>query len=134
MNDIIPIDESNVVAIINAQKGGLDIGRPFSKQIYLISATVAGTGYIDDINELVKKIDVGSKLKFIREPSNKYDELAILVKDQDDNKIGYVPRKDNPILARLMDAGKLIYGTVKYPPRCPNCNFFHIQMEIYMDD
>jgi len=133
MNDIIPIDESNVVAIINAHKNGMDIGKPFSKQIYLISANIAGSNYVDDIEDLVEKIHIGSKLRFVREPANKFDELAILVKDQENNKLGYVPRKDNPILARLMDAGKLIYGTVKFKS-CPCCNSLTIQMEIYLDD
>jgi len=133
MNEIIPIDESNIIAIITAQKTGLDIGKPFSRQIYLISARIAGSFYVDGIEELVGNISTGSKLKFVREPDNKYDKLAILVKDEDGNKLGYVPRDDNPILARLMDAGKLIYGTVKNIEKSVS-NYIDIKMEIYMDD
>jgi len=133
MNKIIPIDESNVVALINAQKNGLEIGKPFSRQIYLLSATIAGTGYIDNIEELTDNITIGSKLRLVREADNKFDKLAILVKDQQGNKLGYVPRSDNPILARLMDAGKLIYGIVN-SIKCPDCNFLNLKMEIYMDD
>jgi len=133
VNEIIPIDESNIISIINAQKSGLDIGKPFSRQIYLISARIAGSFYVNDIEELVENIDIGSKLKFVREPDNEYDKLAILVKDPEGNKLGYVPREDNSILARLMDAGKWIYGTVKKIDKSDD-SYIDIKMEIYMDD
>ena len=132
MNDIIRIDDSNITTIISAKAGGLDFGRPFSRQIYLISASIAGSFYMDDIYELIEEIKEGDKLRFTREPDNQHDELAILVKDQNDNKLGYVPRQKNPILARLMDAGKLIYGTVKSANN--DDSYINIEMEIYMDD
>jgi len=132
MSDIVRIDETNIVSILNLAKSGLDLGKPFSRQIYLISAAIAGSYYVDDIYELLDEMKVGAKLRFVREPDNKYDELAILVKDQNDNKLGYVPRKKNPILARLMDAGKLIYGTVKTINN--DDSYINIEMEIFMDD
>jgi hypothetical protein len=81
---------------------------------------------------LLDEMKIGAKLRFVREPDNKYDKLAILVKDQDNNKLGYVPREKNPILARLMDAGKLIYGTVKEINN--DDSYINIEMEIFMDD
>jgi hypothetical protein len=132
MNGLIKIDETNILAVLNAQKGGLDIGKPFSRQIYLISASIAGAYYVDNIDDLLDEIEIGTKLRFFREPDNKYDELAILVKDQNGNKMGYVPRSKNPILARLMDAGKRIYGTVKEINN--DDSYINIEMEIFMDD
>jgi hypothetical protein len=132
MNELIRIDETNIVSVLNSVKNGLDIGKPFSRQIYLISASVAGSYYVDDIYDLLDKMKIDAKLRFVREPDNKYDELAIIVKDQDDNKLGYVPREKNPILARLMDAGKLIYGTVKTIDN--DDSYINIEMEIFMDD
>jgi hypothetical protein len=132
MNELIRIDETNIVSILNSAKSGLELGKPFSKQIYLISASIAGSYYVDDIHDLLDKMKVGAKLRFVREPDNQYDELAILIKDQDDNKLGYVPSKKNPILARLMDAGKLIYGTVKSINN--DDSYINIEMEIFMDD
>jgi hypothetical protein len=132
MNEIVRIDETNIVSILTLAKSGLDIGKPFSRQIYLISASIAGSYYVDDIDKLLDEMKVGAKLRFVREPDNKYDELAILVKDQSDNKLGYVPREKNPILARLMDAGKLIYGTVKSINN--DDSYINIEMEIFMDD
>jgi len=132
MNEIIRINETNIVSILNSAKSGLELGKPFSRQIYLISASIAGAFYVDGIHDLLDKIIPGAKLRFIREPDNKYDKLAILVKDQDDNKLGYVPREKNPILARLMDAGKLIYGTVKTINN--DDDYINIEIEIFMDD
>jgi hypothetical protein len=132
MNELIRIDETNIVAILNSGKSGLELGKPFSRQIYLISASIAGSYYVDNIYELLDEMKIGAKLRFAREPNNQYDELAILVKDQNNNKLGYVPRKKNPILARLMDAGKLIYGTVKTINN--DDSYINIEMEIFMDD
>ena len=132
MNELIRIDETNIVSILNSGKIGLDIGKPFSRQIYLIAVSIAGSYYVDNINDLLNEIKIGDKLRFIREPDNKHDELAIVVKDHNGNKLGYVPRQNNPILARLMDAGKLIYGTVKSVYN--NSSHIEIEMEIFMDD
>ncbi len=132
MGALVRIDDTNIVSILNAEKTGLEIGKPFARQIYLISAYIAGSYYVDDIHNLLGKMTIGSKLRFIREPDNQYDELAILVKDQDNNKLGYVPRKKNPILARLMDAGKNIYGTVRAINN--DDDYTNIEMEIFMDD
>ena len=132
MNDLIHIDEANIVSILNSGLSALDVGKPFSRQIYLISASIAGAYYVDNIYDLLHKIKIGTKLRFFREPDNQFDELAIVVKDENNNKLGYVPRKKNPILARLMDAGKLIYGTVKVINN--DESYINIEMEIFMDD
>lgn len=58
-------------------------------------------------------INVDDRLSFYREPDNQADDMAIVVKNADNTKIGYVPKKDNVIFARLMDAGKLLFGKVK---------------------
>ena len=132
MNEIIRLDEKNIVSLLNSGKGVFNLDKPFSRKIYLVSASVAGLHYADDIYDLIDEIKLEAKLRFVREPDNEYDKLAILVKDQNDNKLGYVPREKNPILARLMDAGKLVYGTVKEVNN--DESFLNIEMEIFMDD
>jgi hypothetical protein len=132
MNELIRIDETNIISILNSSGNSFNVGKPFSRQIYLISASIAGSYYVDDIHNLIDEMQIDARLRFIREPDNKYDELAIIVKDQNNNKLGYVPRKKNPILARLMDAGKNIYGTVKKIEN--EDSYINIEMEIYMDD
>jgi hypothetical protein len=75
---------------------------------------------------------VGKKLYFYREPENPYDKLAIVIKDENGNKLGYVPRDQNEILSRLMDAGKLIYAII-YGKNYIN-EWLEITMQIFMDD
>lgn len=41
-----------------------------------------------------------------------HDSLAIIVLTGSSQKIGYVPRHRNPILARLMDADKVLVAEV----------------------
>ena len=131
-NEVIRIDDTNIVSILNSWKTGLDVGKPFSRQIYLVSASIAGLFFVDNIHDLLDEIKLESKLRFVREPDNQHDELAILVKDQNGNKLGYIPRQKNPILARLMDAGKHIYGTVKEINN--DDSYMNVEMEIFMDD
>ncbi|MDO5823378.1 HIRAN domain-containing protein [Methanobrevibacter sp.] len=85
---------------------------PFLEDIYLITVDVAGLHYIENIDEIIPKIKEKSNLELVREKNNKFDANAILVLFNGE-KIGYVPREHNLILANLMDAGKEIYGVVK---------------------
>lgn len=85
---------------------------PFVEDIFLLSVHVAGLYFIENIEAIFPKIEKGSELELIREKNNKYDKFAILVKF-DGEKIGYVPRKENKILANLMDGGKQLYGIVE---------------------
>jgi hypothetical protein len=64
------------------------------------------------IDELEPFLNIDDKLEFFREPDNTYDPKAIVIKTTDGVKIGYVPEKDNVIFARLMDAGKLLFGRI----------------------
>lgn len=92
------------------QKGGKI--QPFVKDIFLIRLYVAGLDYINYIDEIFATIKVGDKLELQREASNEYDKHAILV-NYHGEKIGYVPRKDNYVLSKLMDGGKHLYGVVE---------------------
>lgn len=129
MADIVKIDGGNIISILH---GGIDVGKPFSNTIYLIDAHIAGTTHIDNIDELEPRLTIGKKLNFFREPDNKYDEHAIVIKDDNGNKLGYVPRNKNEILSRLMDAGKLLYGTVYEKEKIGN--WMKITIQIYLDD
>lgn len=73
---------------------------------------MAGTTHIDEIEELEPHLNIDARLDFFREPDNPYDSSAIVIKNQDGKKIGYVPQLDNAIFARLMDAGKLLFGRI----------------------
>ena len=131
MADIIKIDDNNIVNIIN-NKNGIDIGKPFSQEIFLIEVHIAGTTHIDNIDILEPKLTEGVEVQFFREPNNQYDSKAIVVKDKEGNKLGYIPRDKNEILSRLMDAGKILYGKVKGKEKIGE--WTKIEMEVYLKD
>ena len=131
MGEILKINGGNIATVLHGQHG-LDIGKPFAKQIYLVDAHIAGTTHVDNINEIEPRLEVGKRLKFLREADNKYDKQAIVVKDEDNHKIGYVPKDKNEILSRLMDAGKLVYGTIREKEYIGD--WLKITMQVYLDD
>lgn len=112
MNDIIKHPAKEVVGLLHEKEKGLIIPKPFEKDIFLFDTCVAGTTHIEGIDELEPYLNIGDKLEFFREPDNYYDKQAIVIKTENGVKIGYVPRRDNIIFSRLMDAGKLLFGKI----------------------
>ena len=109
-----------------------DMPMPFQRDIFLLEYHVARTMHVDDILAKAKDIDVGAALALKREPENENDGLAILVETVGGDKLGYVPRSHNPVLARLMDAGKLL--TTKVVHKELEDHWLNIRIEIYMKD
>ena len=112
MSDIINTGHAGLWGLINDKNSGIDLPKPFEHDIFLLHTHIAGTSYIEDIMELEPFINAGDRLEMFREPDNEYDELAILVKNADGIKLGYIPRVQNAVFARLMDAGKLLFCRV----------------------
>ena len=131
MADIIKIDSKNIINFLH-NPASVSLEKPFSQQIFLIEAHIAGTTHIDGIEDIEPNLLDGMKLRFVREADNQYDSLAILIRDHDGNKLGYVPRNKNEILSRLMDAGKLVYGTIYKKERLDN--WLKITIQIFMDE
>ena len=88
---------------------------PFTRQIHLLRTYVAGS---------------------VREPENPYDERAILVENLEGEKLGYIPRRKNEVLASLMDAGKSIYARVCHleDPEEDLPVSGYMDIDVYMDD
>lgn len=112
MGEMIKTGESGLVSALHGE-GGLVIPKPFEHDIMLFETHVAGTMHVPGIEELEPQLEIGERLSFYREPNNPYDEKAIVVKTASGTKIGYVPHKDNVVFARLMDAGKMLFGRIK---------------------
>lgn len=107
----IIISKENVVAL-SANNGITEMIKPLMKEVFLISTFVTGTTNIRD-RSVFEEVKEGCKLLLKRQPDNRFDDLAILVLSPSGKEIGYVPEKDDPILARLMDAGKKITASVR---------------------
>jgi hypothetical protein len=124
-NQIIPISES-LLALLSGNGGGL---APFTREIFLLDIVVAGTTHTPKIKELAPLIHEGTVLRMIRNPQNKYDEMAIGIY-LDKERVGWVPMELNLIISRLMDAGKAIICRVT--DASWKSNWFKIEAKISM--
>ena len=131
MDELTNLDnKKNLVGLFHGIDTGADIPVPYERDIFLFDTRVAGTMYCENIEELADKLEAGSRLSFYREPNNEHDNLAIVIKTLENQKIGYVPRRDNPVFARLMDAGKELFGKVKSIYKLQrNDNYFNNRIE-----
>jgi hypothetical protein len=57
------------------------------------------------------QMQVGDALTLIREPDNSHDAKAVRVEWQG-RKIGYVPRRENADVARLLDRGQVLTARI----------------------
>ena len=141
-------DDKDFLALLNSIDTDEGMPVPFERSIFLLGTQIAGTYYQNNISGLFEKLNEGDLVRLIREPENEYDVYAIRIdtdngqplgyvpseKVPDDEylKLGYVPRVNNKILARLMDAGKNLYGVVRLKEM--NGSYYHIVVKIYMRD
>ena len=110
--DIVAINPRIINLLINSfGKDGLPL--PYVKEIFLMECHIAGTSYRENIKEIEKELQEKDLLVFKRETDNQHDKLAIVILDTKGQKLGYVPRDRNEVIARLMDAGKLIFGKLE---------------------
>lgn len=84
--------------------------QPLVKEIHLFDTFVAGTMNLKD-QKVLADLAVGQSLLLERE-TNKYDENEVVILKMNRVKIGHIPRQDNLIFARLMDAGKLLRAKI----------------------
>ena len=107
---------------------------PFVQELFLLECEIAGTGFIEDIEEKVQALSAEAVVSLVREADNKHDKLAIRVDNTDGGKLGYIPRRKNEILARLLDGGKLLYGKVSSIEFSDCSSWVDITIKIYMKD
>jgi hypothetical protein len=112
MGELIKTDNKDLISLFHDKGGNMIIPKPFERDIFLFDTYVAGTSHIEGIEELEPYLKEGDRLDFFREADNQHDKHAIVIKNVDGIKIGYVPKKDNIIFSRLMDAGKLLFGRI----------------------
>ena len=132
MNNLIELGGDGLLALFHGKNGESLIPKPFERDIFLLDTHVAGTTHIEGIDELEPYLKSGDRLNLFREPDNSYDEFAILIKTMDGVKIGYIPQKDNIIFARLMVAGKLLFGKITEKEK--KGNWLRIKIQVFMHE
>jgi hypothetical protein len=130
MADELIIGKKNTLSLYGEYTVG-EILKPLQNEIMLFKTYIAGITHLDD-DEPVDELVTGDKLILKRQPENRFDENAILVLDQKERKLGYVPERDNIVFTRLMDAGK--YLTAKVVDINDNDYFRKVGIEIYLID
>ena len=130
MENGLTIKEGNMLTLMVEKPLG-ELIKPLSNEILLFDSYVAGTSYIED-ESILEEIKEGDKLTLKREPDNRFDDNAILVFDEKSRKLGYIPEKDNIVVARRMDAGK--YLTAKVVDSVSKGFFKQIKISIYLVD
>ncbi len=108
MADLIKIDKSLIVKTPQELNEYL---KPMSRDIFLFSSKIANSYRVKD-PLLIKKLQVGEQLLFERKAS-KYEDNLIAITNMDKQLLGYVPEVDSAIFARLMEAGKMLFATIK---------------------
>ena len=89
---------------------GSAFGAETSARIVVQHAPLAGFVYYDG-DTVWNEIRSGDRLTLAREPANPHDANAVRIEWQG-RMLGYVPRKDNPDLARQMDHGASVEARV----------------------
>ena len=131
-HDLISAGNGGILDLLHGAGENVNVPAPFAREIFLFETHVAGTSYVEGIEELEPHLKTGDKVTFIREPHNPYDSKAIKIENADGIKIGYVPRNDNPVFARLMDAGKLLFGRIT--EKSMEGDWLKIQINIFLQD
>ena len=109
--------------------GGLVIS-VMPREILVLETFVAGTSY-SNVEDIESKLTTDTKLVLVREPKNEHDEFAIAIYFEN-NKIGYIPRDSNEVMARLLDAGKSFFATITKSEW--EGNWLRVDIKVYMKD
>lgn len=128
MNELSKIEKNTISTI---EKNGIaDLVKPLTREIHLFDTFVAGVSHIED-KTVFDDLKIEDELVLVRE-DNKFDTKAILIKNINNKKLGYIPEKDNVIFSRLMDAGKLLKARIKNIENLKG--FTKIQISIFLFD
>lgn len=132
MNLLEKNDQGELIQYLLHNETGMTLPTPFERDIYLFDTYVAGTTHIEGIEDLAASLRDGDRLVFYREPDNPHDPQAIRIETLEEKKIGYVPRRDNVVFSRLMDAGKLLFATIAAKEM--RGNWLKIDIKIYLHE
>ena len=131
MKNLIKKENNELVKFFH-NTSSLQLNKPFEHDVFLLETYIAGTDFLTQFSNVEPLLLKGDKVTLFREPNNVVDKNAIIVQNQNGNKLGYIPKMDNPVIARLMDSGKLIYGKIAEKKKKGRCTL--VAIKIYMKD
>lgn len=100
------------------------------EKIYLLKCFVRGFTYYEG-PKLIKELNADQQLELVREPENEHDGKAIALY-YNQQKIGFIPRENNYILSKLIDAKLLdLQAEIKYVnPDASDWNKLYIKIYV----
>ncbi len=104
-------------------------------RVYLIETRVAGFQYHDGQDLDVQAVlATGRDLLLVREPYNEYDSRAIAIQTAYQDKVGFIPRKNNLILASMMDQGLPLFAEIVTfdPAQIEEASWNCLRIRVYM--
>ena len=128
MSDLVLIDPG-LISLINGSFSSNGLPMPFVQEIFLLECHIAGTSHLN-LKDLDPNLLVNELLIMKREPQNKFDEHAIMILTKKGEKLGFIPRDKNEVIAHLMDAGKIILG--KITDKKWHGTWLQLMIQIYM--
>ena len=81
-----------------------DTPEPTYEAVPVYAAYLRGVQYRDLPAGFLAELAPGEAVTLLREPDNRHDERAVAARVRDVH-CGYLPREDNVVLSRLLDAG-----------------------------
>lgn len=81
------------------------------KEIRLLDFTIAGTTFCKEFDKTDGKCIEDGMTLIVKREDNKHDPNAVALY-ADEMKIGYIPKKQNEAIARLLEAGKVIVSKI----------------------
>lgn len=117
------------VKVLAALLLSLPAAAEVSEHILLQASPLAGFQYYGG-KQVWAEMHEGDVLELVREPQNAYDSHAVRV-EWHGIKLGYVPRRDNEAVARLLDRGNRLEARISRlsPSRNP---WQRILFEVYL--
>ena len=131
MDRSLAIIDPALLALMHGSFGQDGALLPFAREIMLVECQIAGTSH-RDIKAIEPALTPGTLLVLRREPENAHDALAIMIFNEAGAHLGYVPRAKNEALARLMDAGKLLFA--KLEAKSWQSEWLRAEVRIYLRD
>lgn len=132
MKELAKTNQAELLRLLRGGSGMEPVEIPFARDIFLEEVQVAGTSHVVGLEELEPFLHPGELLTLLRMPENPSDPYAIKVLNRDGLKLGYVPREQNRILARLMDAGKEVFATLT--EKSWRGDWLRLRIQIFMKD
>ncbi|MEI6488007.1 MAG: HIRAN domain-containing protein [Bacteroidota bacterium] len=102
----------------------------FRREMLALTCLVAGTSF-QSLKEIEPEMVDKTVFELKREQKNEFDKKAVAIYFSK-NKIGYLPKDKNEVIANLMDAGKKFSG--KLISKSWEGNWLKLDIEVYLND